>query len=59
MELLMSSLFHYQKQHTNSCRRVHVNHHLQIEFTKYYLVQNLFNNTCLLHVFLLNHVLHF
>lgn len=55
----MSSLFHYQKQHTNSCRHVHVNNHLQIEFTKYYLVQNLFNNTCLLHVFLLNHVLDF
>ena len=35
---------------------VHVNNHLQIKFTRYYLVQNLFNNTCTLHIFLLNNI---
>lgn len=35
---------------------VHVIINLQIKFTEYYLVQNLFNNISTLHVFFLNHI---
>ena len=32
----------------------HVNNHLQIELTKYHLLQDLFNYTCTIHVYFLN-----